>query len=321
MPAVNLAPYDAQMAELERRQRIAQALAEAGATPQDAPSYKGISAMPSRTGMLANVLKSFVGARQERNIGRERMALGEQDAAAGRQFSKQSLADLLAASSPQAAAPAQPPAAPPQAAPAGGSYNPPSGAGLTGVATNPDTLAAAMGGAAPQAAPAPQAKVPGGNSPPPAMTLDQLQATIAAGLASPYPSVRAQAQAMMPMVNQRLGREQQVADRAQERSDRAADYQQRRTDAISDAEKLAEARDKGYEIITPGDGYTYIVDPEKASEPTRGILARIGEGKAMYGPTAAQTATMPRVGNEAEYNALSKGQSYIDPDGNIRRKS
>jgi hypothetical protein len=53
MATVNLAPYDAQMAELDRRQRIAQALAAAGAEQQDVPAYKGISAMPSRAGMLA----------------------------------------------------------------------------------------------------------------------------------------------------------------------------------------------------------------------------------------------------------------------------
>jgi len=262
MPAVNLAPYDAQMAELERRQRIAQALAAAGAEQQDVPAYKGISAMPSRAGMLANVLKSYAGARQERNIGRDRTILGKQDTAAGQEFAQQMLRGMNPQQPPQAApAPAAPPQAAPtatpqdasglpwgavaqgeaptgwfdgqQAAPAAGAYNPASGAGLTGVATNPASLAAAMGGApaappqAPQAPPAaPQtAKTPGGNSPPPTYSPEQLQATIAAGLASPYPSVRAQAQAMMPMVNQHLQRSQQLADRDEGRA-----YAQGQTD-------------------------------------------------------------------------------------------
>jgi hypothetical protein len=192
MATVNLAPYDAQMAELDRRQRIAQALAAAGAEQQDVPAYKGISAMPSRAGMLANVLKSFVGARQERNSGRERTILGKQDTAAGQEFAQQMLGAMNPQQAPQMPPQAaQAPQGPFQGAPAP-KWSPgqdasslPWDATSQGTAAPTETgpaapqqLAAAMGGApaAPQTA-----KMPGGNSPPQAMSPEQLQATIAYG--------------------------------------------------------------------------------------------------------------------------------------------
>lgn len=52
--------------------------------------------------------------------------------------------------------------------------------------------------------------------------------------------------------------------------------------------------------------------------------AAIGAG-AMKPPAvqapAAETATLPRVGSEADYDALQPGAEYLDPDGNRRRKA
>jgi hypothetical protein len=42
---------------------------------------------------------------------------------------------------------------------------------------------------------------------------------------------------------------------------------------------------------------------------------------AQSGATSASLTSIPRISNEAEYDALPKGTRYIDPNGNTRRKS
>jgi hypothetical protein len=48
---------------------------------------------------------------------------------------------------------------------------------------------------------------------------------------------------------------------------------------------------------------------------------RLARLTAAAAPVAAATPSMPTVRSEAEYEALPKGTTYIDPEGNVRRKS
>jgi hypothetical protein len=75
----NLAnPYQEQLAELDRRQRMAEILASQAYKPMEAPgSYKGIQAPISHLAGLAKILEGYTAGREERAIREERKALGE----------------------------------------------------------------------------------------------------------------------------------------------------------------------------------------------------------------------------------------------------
>ena len=245
MASVNLAPYDPQTAELERRMRMAQALQEAGATSQDVPSYKGISAMPSKAGMLANILQSYLGARQERNVNRDQAALSTSRGEEAQNWLSKATSQLM----PQQAAPV----APPQAAPIAAPQPDPDLGGQSGASANagipsdprmaqqpiaaPQQIAQAMGGQ-PPAAPAKPTLIPGGNATPQQMPLEQLQAMILQASSSANPQLRNAAAQMMPILEQRMTRQQQLDDRNQIRTQQLADRDEGRTYADTHTETL-----------------------------------------------------------------------------------
>lgn len=76
----NLAnPYQEQLAELDRRQRMAEILSSQAYRPMEAPgSYKGIQAPVSHLAGLAKILEGYNAGQEQRAIREERKALGEQ---------------------------------------------------------------------------------------------------------------------------------------------------------------------------------------------------------------------------------------------------
>jgi hypothetical protein len=72
MATVNLTSPASQLAELQRRQKIAEALAAQGAEPIEVGSYKGIQAPISPFSALAKVLQTYMGAKQQADILKER---------------------------------------------------------------------------------------------------------------------------------------------------------------------------------------------------------------------------------------------------------
>jgi hypothetical protein len=219
------------------------------------------------------------------------------------------------AQGPEAPPSVAPPVAPPMAMPAIGAYNPQSGFGLSGIAPSPAAMPpVAPAVAAPPVAPpvAPLRAAP---------TLQDRQRAYYQTLAnSRDPSTAISARENLMRIDQEQASNQAISA-AMGGNKEISSLLQAGLSPGDAVRMYSIAKDNGYEIVTPGDGYAYVVDPANAGGDDRGVIAKIGEGKAMSVPTASQTATMPRVSNESEYNSLPTGASYIDPQGNIRRKS
>lgn len=71
MPNISLTDTASQIAELQRRQRLAEALSAQGAAPIEVQSYKGIQAPISPFSALAKVLQTYMGARGEKKAAEE----------------------------------------------------------------------------------------------------------------------------------------------------------------------------------------------------------------------------------------------------------
>lgn len=71
MPNISLTDTASQLAELQRRQRLAEALSAQGAAPIEVQSYKGIQAPISPFSALAKVLQTYMGARGEKKAAEE----------------------------------------------------------------------------------------------------------------------------------------------------------------------------------------------------------------------------------------------------------
>lgn len=68
MPTVSLTDTSSQLAELARRQKLADLLSQQGQAPIEVQSYKGTQAPIPTTAILAKVLASYLGARQGKKI-------------------------------------------------------------------------------------------------------------------------------------------------------------------------------------------------------------------------------------------------------------
>lgn len=71
MPNISLTDTASQIAELQRRQKLAEALSAQGAAPIEVQSYKGIQAPISPFSALAKVLQTYMGARGEKKAAEE----------------------------------------------------------------------------------------------------------------------------------------------------------------------------------------------------------------------------------------------------------
>lgn len=71
MPNISLTDTASQLAELQRRQRLAEALSAQGAAPIEVQSYKGIQSPISPFSALAKVLQTYMGARGEKKAAEE----------------------------------------------------------------------------------------------------------------------------------------------------------------------------------------------------------------------------------------------------------
>jgi hypothetical protein len=71
MASVSLTDFSSQQAEIERRRRLADLLAQQAAAPMDIQSYKGIQAPIPWTATLAKVLGNYAAAKQARDLQRE----------------------------------------------------------------------------------------------------------------------------------------------------------------------------------------------------------------------------------------------------------
>ena len=74
MPNISLTDTASQLAEIQRRQRMAEALAAQGAAPIEVQSYKGIQAPISPFSALAKVLQTYAGVRGEKKAKEEEKA-------------------------------------------------------------------------------------------------------------------------------------------------------------------------------------------------------------------------------------------------------
>jgi hypothetical protein len=85
-------PYQAEMADIARRQKMAELLEAQSLQPLQASSYNGIQAPISPLSGLAKVLKSYMAGKEQRDLIAEQKALGEkyrtQSAEEGTQFLK-----------------------------------------------------------------------------------------------------------------------------------------------------------------------------------------------------------------------------------------
>lgn len=90
-----------QLAELQRRQKIAEALAAQGAEPIEVGSYKGIQAPISPFSALAKVLQTYMGAKQQANILKERRGVEQKQNEA-----YSTLANMVGGGAPSAPIPA-----------------------------------------------------------------------------------------------------------------------------------------------------------------------------------------------------------------------
>lgn len=217
---------------------------------------------------------------------------------------------------------AQPPQAPVAAPaamtpPAVGGYNPASGFGLSGIAPSPSAVPPPPPAAAPVALGTPEVMQK------PAPTLqDRQRAYYQALAASRDPSVAANARDRLMQLDQQQATNQAITN-AFSGMDNGNTISTLINSGISPSEATrmyASIKDNGYEVVTPGDGYSYVVDPSRAADEDMGVVAKIGQGKAMN-LTSAQVSTLPRVKNDSDYNALSSGQRYVAPDGSVRTKS
>ncbi len=104
MPNVSLT-YDSQIADADRRQRLAQALQQQANDPITINRYQGIAAMPSPYEALAKILKQVGANRQEKRASDERSAASTQDQSAA----QAALAAALGGGGSPTQAPSPPP--------------------------------------------------------------------------------------------------------------------------------------------------------------------------------------------------------------------
>ena len=81
MATVSLTNYDAQLADAQRRQKLAEMLQEQANAPIDVQSYKGVQAAIPWTAVLAKALQSGVAAYQGRKADEQKAAASKQDLA------------------------------------------------------------------------------------------------------------------------------------------------------------------------------------------------------------------------------------------------
>lgn len=81
MPNVSLTSYDAQLADAQRRQKMAEMLQEQANAPFDIQSYKGVQAPIPWTGVLAKALQGFGGAYLNSKADEQKAAASKQDLA------------------------------------------------------------------------------------------------------------------------------------------------------------------------------------------------------------------------------------------------
>jgi hypothetical protein len=101
MPNISLTDTASQLAEIQRRQRMAEALAAQGAAPIEVQSYKGIQAPISPFSALAKVLQTYAGARGEKKAREEEKAARQ----TARDEAKSFFQDLEKTTTPNLAAP------------------------------------------------------------------------------------------------------------------------------------------------------------------------------------------------------------------------
>lgn len=149
MGSVSLTNYDSQIAELDRRQKLADALAQQSQAPIQLQSYNGIKAMPSKWEALSKILAGITSAKSGKDITAERGQLDTQ----ARDQAAQALQSFYNPTAAQPAPPAPQPGAFDRA-----TMTPQAPQGPIG-ASGPQAMAQALGG--PQQAPsAPQQPVP-----------------------------------------------------------------------------------------------------------------------------------------------------------------
>ena len=100
---VNFTPYDEQMAELQRRQRIADLMQQQAIAPLETPQSGGrMIAKVSPVAGLAKMLQAYMAGKEQRDIGQQQKELGRQDVQ-----NAMSLMDRLQAGKPSEMSPDQ----------------------------------------------------------------------------------------------------------------------------------------------------------------------------------------------------------------------
>lgn len=227
-PTVSLTgDYDAQLAAIQQRQKLADLLQQQSMQPIDIPSYNGIQAHMSPLAGLAKVLQAYQGARLNRDALSQTASLkkGEQE-----DYAKQ-IAALLqgadtgaappAAPAPQATPPGPPqPTVAPPVAPAG-----PLVAALAAHGAQPDASAPAPDAGPTVAPPMAPAPVPAPLSP-----LDQAKAQYAKAvqlMGSSNPMVRQAAPELMKQAQEQIKKLSDLQDVSRQKlEDKKADIAQ-----------------------------------------------------------------------------------------------